>query len=163
MGPEILKENFDILKVNLKEIGLNYFSYGLISQDEVLLSYFTHKEWGNLYQEKHYNKMDPLLHGVIHSHFSLIIWDALHSYGKEKEVMVERNEVCALKSGLTIGIENKGYTEIIALGSEMLPREFHCLLRDENYARKINEMIANFYKACTENFPIQHWPLTQTV
>jgi len=84
------------------------------------------------------------------------VWDALHSSGKEKKVMVERNEICALKSGLTIGISHKKNIEIIALGSEMSPREFHCFFRDENYTRKVNQMISHFYKSHKENFPMRY-------
>ena len=138
----------------MREIGLTYFSYGLLSQGEPLLSYFTNEEWGHLYQENHYNKIDPLLHGVVHSHFPLIVWDALHPFGKEKEVMAERNKVCNLKSGLTVGINNKQYTEIIALGSEIPPQDFYRLLRDETYTRKIYEMIFKFYKTHKETFPL---------
>lgn len=135
---------------DMREIGLTYFSYGLLSQGETLISYFTNEEWGHLYQENHYSKIDPLLRGVVHSHFPLIVWDALHPFGKEKEVMAERNAVCNLKSGLTVGINNKEYTEIIALGSEMPPRDFYQLLRDEAYTRKIYQIISKFYKTHKE-------------
>ena len=138
----------------LQELGLTYFSYGLISQNEVVLSYFTHEEWGHLYQEKHYNKIDPLLRGVVYSHFPLILWDALHACGQEKKLMAERNDVCKLQSGLTIGITNKECTEIIALGSEIPSRDFYHLLKEEAYTRKIYEMISKFYTMHKE--PILH-------
>lgn len=155
-----LKPAFKLSENAMREIGLTYFSYGLLSQGEPLLSYFTHKEWGHLYQENHYNKIDPLLRAVVQSHFPLIVWDALHPFGKEKKVMAERNEVCNLKSGLTLGINNKSYTEIIALGSELPPQEFYHLLRDEAYTRKIYELISKFYKTHKENFPILTKPST---
>jgi hypothetical protein len=151
---DTLKPSFKLPEDAMQESGLTYFSYGLLSHGEALLTYFTHEEWGHLYQEKHYNKIDPLLRGVVHSHFPLIVWDALHPFGKEKKVMAERNEVCNLKSGLTVGINNKGYTEIIALGSEIPPQDFYHLLRDETYIHKIYEMISKFYKTHKESFPL---------
>jgi len=156
-----LKPSFKIPEDAMKEIGLTYFSYGLLSQEKHLLSYFTNKEWGLLYQKRHYNKIDPLLRGIVNSHLPLIVWDALHPFGKEKKIMVERNEVCNLKSGLTVGISNKGYTEIIAFGSEIPPQDFYHLLRDEVYTRKIYQMISTFYKTHKESFPLP--PTTSTV
>lgn len=155
--PEIgQNSSFKLPDEATQEIGLTYFSYGLLSQGKPILSYFTNKEWGNLYQKNHYNKIDPLLHGVIYSHFPLIVWDALHPLGKEKRVMAERNEVCNLKSGLTVGINNKGYTEIIALGSQLPPQDFYHLLRDEAYTRKIYEIISKFYKTHKDIFLLRN-------
>jgi hypothetical protein len=130
----------------LRSLELSYFSYGLILEGEVLFSYFTHQEWGQLYQEKHYNKIDPLLRGVVQSHFPLIVWDALHPSGEEKKVMMERNEVCRLNSGLTIGITKENSTEIIAFGSEVSPQNLHARLMDMDYARKIYDMTSHFYQ-----------------
>lgn len=150
-------ENTPALKVNLivpteemREIGLSYFSYGLVTEGEVLYSYFTHQEWGTLYQEKRYKEIDPLLRGVIHSRFPLIVWDALHPCGKEKEIMAERNEICKIKSGLTVGLRKKGYTELIALGAESSPLEFYSLLKDKDYTRKIYDIVSRFYRTISQ-------------
>ncbi len=130
----------------MQESGITYFSYGIISSGEILVSYFTNEEWGNIYKEKCYNRADPLLKHVVHFHFPLIVWDALHPYGQEKQIMLERNEVCHLKSGLTVGINNKNNTEIIAFGTDVAPQEFYSLLKDETYKRNIYNIISAFYK-----------------
>ncbi len=151
---KVPEDAFKLPEEALREIELTYFSYGLLSQGKTLLSYFTNEEWGHLYQKNHYDQIDPLLRGVVHSHFPLIMWDALHPFGQEKKVMAERNEVCNLKSGLTVGINNKEYTEIIALGSEIPPQEFYHLLRDETYTRKIYQILSKFYETHKESFPL---------
>jgi len=131
---------------DLKKLGIPYFSYGLISQGVVLNSCFSNEEWGNIYREKRYDKIDPLFLGVLRSNFPLIVWDALHPYGKELQVMMERNEVCGIKSGLTLGIKNKNNTEIIALGAENSPKEFYSLLNDEKYIKNIYNIVKKFYQ-----------------
>lgn len=149
-------KNKDFLQVNplhvksthrdLKKLGISYFSYGLISQGVVLSSCFSNEEWGKIYREKRYDKIDPLFLGVLRSNFSLIVWDALHPYGTELQVMMERHEVCDIKSGLTFGIKNKDNTEIMALGAEISPRGFYSLLNDENYIKDIYNIVRNFYQ-----------------
>jgi len=144
--PEIPQNTLTIPTKEMRESGITYFSYGIISKGEVVVSYFTNEEWGTLYKEKRYNRADPLLKRVMHFHFPLIVWDALHPDGQEKKIMLERNEVCHLKSGLTVGINNKRTTEIIAFGTDVSPQEFYSLLRDEAYKRSVYNIISEFYK-----------------
>lgn len=143
---ELLHNTLTLPTKEMRESGITYFSYGIISKGEVLVSYFTNEEWGTIYKENRYNKADPLLKRVVHFHFPLIVWDALHPNGQEKKIMLERNEVCHLKSGLTVGINNKNNTEIIAFGTDVAPQEFYRLLRDETYKRNIYSIISAFYK-----------------
>lgn len=133
-----------------KRVGVNYFSYGLIQKNKVLISCFSNKEWGDLYKKNNYHKVDPLLRGVMHSSFPLIVWDALHPAGEAKKVMMERNEVCKVKSGLTIGLFGKDTKEIIALGAEASPKEFYQLLKEEQYLSEIHHIIKCFYAAFKE-------------
>lgn len=144
----ILNKKEDLLQstyMAFEKLGITYFSYGLITQGKVLSSCFSKEEWGRHYKEKHYDKTDPLLRGVVQLNFSLIIWDALHPFGKEKEVMMERNEICGIKSGLTLGIKEQRSKEIIALGANILPKDFYKLLKDEKYIKEIYEIIKQFY------------------
>ena len=60
--------------------------------------------------------------------------------------MIERNEICHLKSGLTIGINKKNCTEIIAFGSEVSPQELYARLKELDYTRKIYDIISRFYQ-----------------
>lgn len=129
----------------LRELGITYFSYGLIFHEDVLTSFFSNKEWENHYKDKNYNRTDPLLLGVMHSNFSLIIWDALHPVGKEKKVMMERNEMCHIKSGMTFGIKGTRSKEIIALGSPVSPKEFYSLFGEEKLISEVHSIITNFY------------------
>lgn len=129
----------------LNELGITYFSYGLIFQEAVITSCFSNKEWEEHYRERGYNKKDPLLLGVIHSNFPLIVWDALHPIGREKKVMLERNEICQIKSGITLGIKGNKNKQIIALGSPASPKEFYGLLQEEKLTREIHNIIKKFY------------------
>lgn len=128
----------------LQEIGITYFSYGLVAQVHILASYFSNKEWGQLYRENHYERTDPLFNGVLFSKFPLIFWDALHTSGKEQKVMMERNEVCGVRSGLTVGLKNNTQTEIIALGSTLTPKEFYGLINEEVSIKNIQAIISTF-------------------
>lgn len=149
----------DVLRPSQEELekfGITYFSYGLISQGYVLSSYFTNEEWGKLYKEKHYDKTDPLLCGVIRSNLPLIVWDALHPFGEAQKVMLQRNEICKIRSGLTIGIRNNENREIIALGADISPKEFYSLLKEEKYINHIYRIISQFYIRHKENLPLTH-------
>lgn len=132
---------------DLERFGITYFSYGLISQEGLLSSYFSHKEWGKLYREKEYNRYDPLFHGIFFSNFPLIVWDALHPFGKEQNIMAQRNEICGIRSGLTIGIKNKKNKnkEILAFGAPLSPKEFYSLINDEAHTKEIYKIMCHFF------------------
>lgn len=134
-----------------KRLGVSYFSYGLIQKNKALTSCFSNKEWGDLYKKNNYYKTDPLLRGVMHSSLPLIVWDALHPVGEAKKVMMERNEVCKIKSGLTIGLFGKETREIIGLGAEVSPKEFYELLKEEQYLSEIHHIIKCFYAPFRED------------
>ncbi len=129
----------------LEKFGITYFSYGLIVNESVLISIFSHEEWGKLYKENRYDRVDPLLRGVMCSNFPLIIWDALHPCGRERQIMMERNKICGIKSGLTIGVRNKDNKEIFALGADMSPEKFYGLLNNEAYLKEIYNIIGSLY------------------
>lgn len=129
----------------LEKLGITYFSYGIMAHGNVLNVIFSNEEWGNRYQKNHYERTDPLVQGITHSNLPLIIWDALHPFGKERKVMTERNEICGLKSGLTVGLKNNQITEIIALGAQISPHEFYSLLNEEKYIKEIQNIVKKFY------------------
>ena len=130
----------------MQESGITISVMEIISSGEILVSSLPMKNGEISTKKKCYDRADPLLKHVVHFHFPLIVWDALHPYGQEKQIMLERNEVCHLKSGLTVGINNKNNTEIIAFGTDVAPQEFYSLLKDETYKRNIYNIISAFYK-----------------
>jgi hypothetical protein len=147
-----IKMTFDALE----KLGIVYFSYGFIFKGNVLNSCFSHDEWGKLYKEKQYNKIDPLFIGVQHSNIPLIVWDAVHPSSEKRKVMMERNEICRIKSGLTIGIKNKEGKEIIALGADIIPKEFYKLLKEEKYVNALYETLGKFYVSYKEELTNKH-------
>lgn len=156
-------KNQHLLKAShqLKKFGITYLSYGLVSQKTLINSVFSHKEWGLHYKKNHYENKDPLMQGVLNSNLSLIIWGALHPFGEEKKVMAERNEICGITSGLTIGIKNKSETEteIIALGATISTQEFYALLNDENHFKRVHHIIREFYFAQKQNLKQNREPI----
>lgn len=147
----------DLISRDFDTLGLSYFSYGLIVKNHILTSYFSNKEWGELYKARRYNLIDPLLKSVLNSHIPLIVWDAFHSTGKENYIMNERQELCKVQSGLTLGLRTPESTEIIALGSNVSTKEFYELLNKENYLATIYELIKRFYLTHKESsFKIYH-------
>ena len=138
-------EHIKMTFCELEKLGITYFSYGIMAHGNVLNVVFSNEEWGNRYKELHYERTDPLVQGVMQSNLPLIIWDALHPFGKGRKVMMERNEICGLKSGLTVGIKNNEITEIMALGSQISPHEFYSLLNEEKYIKDIHRIVKNFY------------------
>lgn len=148
LNTNIFKSENQHLKIasqKLEKFGITYLSYGVISDGKILSDVFSHKEWRNHYKENHYEKRDPLVQGVLRSNLPLIIWDALHPFGDERKVMVERNEMCGIQSGLTIGIKNAGTTEIIALGAKITSHDFYLLLNDEKHMSTIHGIVREFY------------------
>ena len=130
----------------LKKLGITYFSYGLIQEGRILSSCFSNQEWGALYKKKNYCKVDPLFLGVIRSNLPLIVWDACRPEDVDgQRIMQERNDICKIKSGLTIGLLNKNKKEIIALGAEVSSKEFYGLLKEEQYLSEIHHIIKCFY------------------
>ncbi|MBY0292769.1 MAG: autoinducer binding domain-containing protein [Alphaproteobacteria bacterium] len=152
-GAEDKTESLRTASEEFEKIGISYFSYGLVSRGEVVTSIFSNEEWGRRYRKNHYEKMDPLVLGVVYSSFPLIIWDALHACGKEKKLMMERYEICDVKSGLTLGIKNRESTEVLAVGSTRSPQEFYNLLSDEGFLKKVYTIIRKFYVVHTEISP----------
>jgi hypothetical protein len=128
-----------------KRLGISYFSYGLSQKNKTFTYCMSSNEWCDHYKKNNYYKIDPLLRGVMDSNLPLIVWDALHPVGEAKKVMMERNEICKIKSGLTIGLFGKGTREIIGLGAEVSPKEFYELLKEENYLSEINHILKCFY------------------
>ncbi len=133
--------------VRLEKFGITYFSYGLISEGTVVNNSFSHEQWGHYYKLNHYENKDPLVYGVVQANLPLIIWDALHPHGEERKVMAERNEMCGIKAGMTIGIKSKHETEIIALGAAISANDFYTLLNDEHHFKQIHEIVKDFYSA----------------
>lgn len=140
-------KNQHLLKTSqeLEKFGITYFSYGLISKGSVVNDVFSNPDWGVHYKTNHYENFDPLFQGVINFNLPLIFWEALHPYGEEQKVMLERNEFCGITSGLTIGIKTKDESEIIALGAVISNQEFYSLFNDESQFRKIQNIVKSFY------------------
>ena len=144
-------ESLKIASEEFEKIGISYFSYGLVSRGEVLACIFSNEEWGRRYRKNNYETIDPLVLGAVYSNFPLIIWDALHTFGKEKKLMMERYEICEVKAGLTLGVKNKENTEVLAVGTKSSPQEFYTLLSDEGFLKKVYTIIRKFYVVRTEN------------
>lgn len=148
MRSSILKTKAQHLSLTykaFKKLGITYFSYGLIREGRIIDSCFSNSEWGVLYKKKRYCKIDPLFLGVMRSNSPLIIWDAIHPADMGKKIMQERNDICKIQSGLTLGLLNENKREIIALGAEVSPKEFYGLLKEEQYLSEIHHIIKCFY------------------
>lgn len=140
-------EYIDQTLSELREFGITYFSYGLINQGRLMNSFFSNSEWGKIYRDNGYSRLDPLYNGVFFSNIPLIFWEALHAYGDEQHIMAKRFEVCSIRSGLTLGLKNDQSTEILALGATLSPKELYSLINEEATMARLRSILYHFYGA----------------
>jgi hypothetical protein len=130
----------------LNEMGISYFSHGFKYQENDVSVFFTNEDWAQTYLNKNYLYFDPLLQNVRDKHIPLVLWDTLPLEKAEKEIMIERYEVCKIKSGFTIGLTRPDQFEIFALGSSLKDPDFSSNLCDYKYCQQLYKLLNDFSK-----------------
>ncbi|MBA3814270.1 MAG: hypothetical protein H0X26_07255 [Alphaproteobacteria bacterium] len=84
---------------DLKERGISYIGHGVVSDQGKHTGYFSDKQWGEIYIQRQFFFIEPILENYRKTNIGLICWNTL----KDTNAIAHmRNEFTSITSGLTI-------------------------------------------------------------